>query len=181
METQLSIKYMSFKIAFTGPESTGKTSLSMLVAETFGGVYVPEFSRSFLEQTHGYYEEQDLDTIALGQFNSFANQEVNETSLLVSDTDMTVMKVWSQFKYGSVSQTIEQLYQEETFDHLFLCDTDIPWEEDSLREHPESREELFALYLELVQSKTKNFTIVKGSLEERLKQVQHVLKEKMSL
>lgn len=171
---------MSFKIAFTGPESTGKTSLSMLVAETFGGVYVPEFSRSFLEQTDGFYEEQDLDTIALGQFDSLTNQKVNENQILISDTDMTVMKIWSQYKYGRVSQVIEHLYQEETFDHLFLCDTDIPWEEDPFREHPESRVELFALYLELIQSNTKNFTVVKGSLEERLNQVRQVLEEKMS-
>ena len=95
--------------------------------------------------------------------------------LLVSDTDMTVMKIWSQYKYGRVSQVIEQLYLEEIFDHLFLCDTDIPWEEDPLREHPESREELFALYLDMIQVKTKNFTIVKGSLEERLRQVEKVI------
>jgi nicotinamide riboside kinase len=90
------------------------------------------------------------------------------------------MKIWSQYKYGRVSQVIEQLYQDESFDHLFLCDTDIPWEEDPLREHPESRDELFALYLEMIQAKTKNFTIVKGSLEERLIQVQQVLEEKIS-
>ena len=169
---------MCLKIAFTGPESTGKTSLSMLVAETFNGVFVPEFARIFLEQTKGYYEEQDLESIAFGQFNSLTNQEVNETRLLVSDTDMTVMKIWSQFKYGRVSPVIEQLYQEENFDHLFLCDTDIPWQEDPLREHPESRDELFVLYLEMIQAKTKNFTIVKGSLKERLMQVRQVIEEK---
>lgn len=171
---------MCLKIAFTGPESTGKTSLSMLVAETFDGVYIPEFSRGFLEQTQGYYEEQDLDTIAIGQCKALENVLMTGNHLLVSDTDMTVMKIWSQYKYGRVSQVIEQLYQEETFDHLFLCDTDIPWEEDPLREHPESRDELFVLYLEMIQAKTKNFTIVKGSLEERLVQVQQVLEEKIS-
>ena len=169
---------MSFKIAFTGPESTGKTSLSMLVAETFDGVYIPEFSRGFLEQTQGYYEEQDLDTIAIGQCKALENVLITGNHLLVSDTDMTVMKIWSQYKYGRVSQVIEQLYQQESFDHLFLCDTDIPWEEDPLREHPESRDELFALYLEMIQTKTKNFTIVEGSLEERLNQVRQVLEEK---
>lgn len=171
---------MCLKIAFTGPESTGKTSLSMLVAETFDGVYIPEFSRGFLEQTQGYYEEQDLDTIAIGQCKALENVLITGNHLLVSDTDMTVMKIWSQYKYGRVSQVIEHLYQEESFDHLFLCDTDIPWEEDPLREHPESRDELFALYLEMIQTKTKNFTIVKGSLEERLIQVQQVLEEKIS-
>ncbi len=169
---------MCLKIAFTGPESTGKTSLSMLVAETFDGVYIPEFSRGFLGQTQGYYEEQDLDTIAIGQCKALENVLITGNHLLVSDTDMTVMKIWSQYKYGRVSQVIEQLYQQETFDHLFLCDTDIPWEEDPLREHPESRDELFALYLEMIQTKTKNFTIVEGSLEERLNQVRQVLEEK---
>jgi nicotinamide riboside kinase len=169
---------MCLKIAFTGPESTGKTSLSMLVAETFDGVYIPEFSRGFLEQTQGYYEEQDLDTIAIGQCKALENVLITGNHLLVSDTDMTVMKIWSQYKYGRVSQVIEQLYQEETFDHLFLCDTDIPWEEDPLREHPETRDELFALYLEMIQAKTKNFTIVKGSLKERLLQVRQVIEEK---
>lgn len=171
---------MKFKIAFTGPESTGKTSLSMLVAETFDGIYIPEFSRTFLEKTNGFYEEGDLDSIARGQFSDLVSHLANANRLVVSDTDMTVMKVWSQFKYGRVSAVIEQLYQEESFDHLFLCDTDIPWVEDPLREHPERREELFAMYLELIHAKTKNFTIVNGSLEERLNQVQQVLEEKMS-
>ena len=169
---------MCLKIAFTGPESTGKTSLSMLVSETFDGVYIPEYSRSFLEKSNGFYEEQDLVTIALGQCEVLQSVLISGNQLLVSDTDMTVMKVWSQFKYGRVSPMIEKLYKEESFDHLFLCDTDIPWEEDPLREHPESRDELFALYLEMIQAKTKNFTIVKGSLEERLNQVRQVLEEK---
>lgn len=171
---------MRMKIAFTGPESTGKTTLSMLVSEMFDGVYVPEFSRSFLEKRNGFYEEQDLDTIAIGQCEALQIELKTANHLIVSDTDMTVMKVWSQFKYGKVSPLIEKLYQEESFDHLFLCDTDIPWEEDPLREHPEKREELFRLYLELIQVKTKNFTIVKGSMEERLSQVRYVLEEKMS-
>ena len=169
---------MCLKIAFTGPESTGKTSLSMLVSETFDGVYIPEYSRSFLEKSNGFYEEQDLVTIALGQCEVLQSVLISGNQLLVSDTDMTVMKVWSQFKYGRVSPMIEKLYKEESFDHLFLCDTDIPWEEDPLREHPESRDELFALYLEMIQAKTKNFTIVKGSLKERLLQVRQVIEEK---
>ncbi len=169
---------MCLKIAFTGPESTGKTSLSMLVSETFDGVYIPEYSRSFLEKSNGFYEEQDLVTIALGQCEVLQSVLISGNQLLVSDTDMTVMKVWSQFKYGRVSPMIEKLYKEESFDHLFLCDTDIPWEEDPLREHPESRDELFALYLEMIQAKTKNFTIVKGSLKERLMQVRQVIEEK---
>lgn len=171
---------MSIKIAFTGPESTGKSSLSMLVAEALNGVYIPEFSRSFLEHRQGSYEEKDLDEIALGQYHSTLKYIEEGTQIIVSDTEMTVMKVWSSFKYGRVSELIENLYASEHFDHLFLCDVDIPWEEDPLREHPESREELFEIYLTLIRTKTKNYTVVKGSLKERLEQVKHVLQEKYS-
>jgi nicotinamide riboside kinase len=171
---------MSFTIAFTGPESTGKSSLSELVAEKLNGIYVPEFSRGFLENTNGHYEEKDLDEIAMGQYQSTQKWIEAGVPFIVSDTDMTVMKVWSSFKYGRVSELIEGLYASEVFDHLFLCDIDIPWEEDPLREHPEKRAELFEIYVDLIRTKTKNYTVVKGSLEERLKQVKEVLQEKYS-
>ncbi len=169
---------MRLKIAFTGPESTGKSSLSSLVAKELNGLYIPEFAREYLEKTNGYYEEKDLDIIAHGQYNSVQESKSN---LIVVDTEMTVMKVWSLFKYGQVSETIENLYQLEKWDHLFLCDIDIPWEEDTLREHPESRAELFDIYHKLLIEKGVEFTIVKGSIAERLAQVIQVLKEKNAL
>lgn len=167
---------MSFKIAFSGPESTGKSSLSFLVAQVFGGTYVPEYAREYLEKSAGKYDKIDLDVIAKEQYTSTEKASGN---LIVSDTDMTVMKVWSLFKYKEVSTQIESLFQMEKFDHIFLCDVDIPWEDDPLREHPESREELFDMYLDLLNKKDVQFSIVKGSLEERLQEVKKVLYQKM--
>ena len=55
-----------YKIAITGPESTGKTALAKQLAEHYKTVWVPEFSREFLEQTNGKYTEKDLVTIFKG-------------------------------------------------------------------------------------------------------------------
>lgn len=161
---------MKLKIAFTGPESTGKTTLAQLVSNHYDGIYIPEFARSYLEKTGGKYSKQDLDVIAKGQFDSVKLLDNND-KLLVVDTEMTVIKVWSLYKYNEVSKIIEDLYQKESFDHIFLCDTDILWEEDPLRENPENREELFEIYLRILKQDKRSFSIVSGPLGSRLQVV----------
>ena len=81
---------------------------------------------------------------------------------------MLVMKVWSDFKFGSCSSFILDALNEQTFDHYFLCQPDIEWEEDPLREHPEQREELFELYVAELKERNLSFTVIGGSIEERL-------------
>ena len=76
---------MNYKIAFTGPESTGKTTLSKLVSETYNGIYIQEFAREYLEKTKGLYQEEDLVHIAEGQFNSISQSKNNTNQLIVSD------------------------------------------------------------------------------------------------
>ncbi|MGO8608995.1 AAA family ATPase, partial [Rhizobium johnstonii] len=40
------------RVALTGPESTGKTTLSRLLAEHYGTTWAQEYARYYLEQ-HG--------------------------------------------------------------------------------------------------------------------------------
>jgi len=49
-----------------------------------------------------------------------------------------------------------------------LCSPDIPWEEDELRETPNSRAQLFELYKESLQQHNKNFIVVSGSPQNRI-------------
>mgnify|MGYP006388881073 CR=1 FL=1 len=53
-----------FKIAITGPESTGKTTLSEKLAQHFNTDFVPEYSRTYLENFEGQYTEEDVAKIA---------------------------------------------------------------------------------------------------------------------
>ena len=65
---------------------------------------------------------------------------------------MVVIKIWSEFKYGSCDPAILKDLQERTYDLHLLTDVDLPWEDDPLREHPDKRQELFDLY----ESELKN-------------------------
>ena len=94
------------KIAITGPESSGKTTLTEKLAIKYNASSVPEFARNYLLDRNGIYNQQDLDTIAIGQVNSL---EAIQTNFLICDTEMTVIKIWSEFKYKSCSETILNL------------------------------------------------------------------------
>ena len=153
------------KIAITGPESTGKSTLTEDLAKHFNCVFIPEFAREYLQKKNGEYHQLDLNAIAFEQ-----NKQINSAThdqLILADTEMTVMKIWSEFKYGNCSPEILKLYQDQNFDFYILCDIDIPWQEDPLREHPEKRKELFDLYFNEISKKPH--LILSGSHENRLK------------
>jgi NadR type nicotinamide-nucleotide adenylyltransferase len=154
------------RIAITGPESSGKTTLAEQLALQTNGTWIPEFAREFLEQLKRPYTQNDLDIIAKGQLQAW--KKSSESKIQFCDTDMLVMKVWSDFKFGTCSSFILEALNQQTFDHYFLCQPDIEWEEDPLREHPEQREELFELYVAELKVRNLSFTVIGGSLEERL-------------
>ena len=128
------------RIAVTGPESSGKTTLCESLASHFKVAYIPEFARTYLEKTKGNYQQADLDEIAKGQLKNIL---AATSSVVISDSDFSVMEVWSLYKYGNVSPLIAALVKENTFDLHSLCTPDIPWEEEPLRETPTTRDLLF--------------------------------------
>ncbi len=154
------------RFAITGPESSGKTTLAIALAEQYAGIFMPEFARGYLEQKNGVYSREDLDRIAEKQLALW--EEVSAENLLFCDTEMLVLKIWSEFKYGRCSTFILEAFGNQQFEHYFLCRPDIEWEEDPLRENPENREELFERYLTELKKQGLPFTIVEGNLENRI-------------
>jgi nicotinamide riboside kinase len=162
----------TMKIAFTGPESCGKTTMAKWFSLEFNLPLSEEFARQYLTDKE-HYERQDLDIITIGQLADWKLMGNH----FVADTEMTVMKIWSEFRYQQLSSTIREACETQEFDHYFLCAPDIPWEPDPLRENPLNREELFVLYeTELVLHK-RPFTVLKGTLEERQKVVKFILQD----
>ena len=153
------------RIALTGPESSGKTTLSHAISKALNGTLFLEYGRTYLEELDRAYEQEDLDRICEGHLAQFNN--CSDTIQIV-DTDFIVLKVWSLVKYGNVSETILHEVEANHFDLHILCSPDIPWEYDPMREHPEMREELFERYVEELTEAHKNYIIVSGSMEERL-------------
>ena len=154
------------RIAITGPESSGKTKLASDLANHFGVDFVPEFAREYLLAQNCEYNFSHLDKIAEGQLNSIENER--QVKPLIVDTEMLVMYIWSHVKFGKVSSLIQEKLKEQKFDLYILCDIDIPWEHDPLRENEFDRDDLFQLYYKKLRELKVNFIIVKGNPEERI-------------
>jgi len=156
------------KIAITGPESTGKSSLAESLSLRFAAAWVSEYARVYLKKLDGAYTFDDITLIAKGQAASEDLLSSGHSPFLFCDSDMLVCKVWQEYKYGFCDPWVEKAFQERHYDLFLLCNTDLPWVYDPLREHPARRGELFSLYLQALESYNKPFIIISGQGTERL-------------
>lgn len=157
------------KVAVIGPECTGKSELSAYLAEYFQTVWVPEYARGYLENLVRPYQQNDLLTIAHGQLRLEDEWIRDANRLLFCDTNLYVIKVWSEFKYNVVDPEIMQTIANRKYDLYLLTYVDIPWEEDPQREHPHKREQLYNIYLREMQRQTVPFVEIKGERNLRRK------------
>lgn len=159
------------KIILTGPEASGKSTLAKALADHFKTSYVPEFARSFLPTLDRPYEETDLLTIAKGQYALEKKHAQKDLSLLICDTSLLVMKVWSDYRFGKTHPWILDRLQENSLALYLLCSPDIPWEPDPLRENPHDRDDLFEIYCRELRALRHAFIMIQGSdHEKRLQQ-----------
>lgn len=174
------------KIVIIGPESTGKSSLCEALAGHYAADHPtrwsPEFARQYLLEKGMDYRYEDLLTIARGQLqledeNTLALKNELEShpgpareALLFIDTDMMVMKVWSEYVFGKCHPFILEQIATRKYDGYLLTHTDLPWKKDELREYPdlESRKKLFHMYHDMLVHQSTPWQVITGSDELRL-------------
>jgi nicotinamide riboside kinase len=99
--------------------------------------------------------------------------------LLFIDTDMYVMKVWCEFVFGACHQWILDRIIERKYDLYLLCNPDLEWTSDELREYPdlESRLKLYHLYRDIMINQQVPWVEVRGNYEDRLNIAVDAVKE----
>lgn len=171
------------RVAIVGPECTGKTDLARFLANHYQTQWVPEFAREYLENLNRDYTQNDLTQIAKGQLALEDSLAKNANRFLFCDTNLVVIKIWSEFKYNTCDPEIIKLLQERTYTLHLLTDVDLPWEDDPLREHPDKREQLFTLYKSELQRSNTKFITIRGDYAARrakaLEAIEH-LKQDLS-
>lgn len=162
------------RVVITGPESSGKTTLSNLLAEEYEANIVSEFAREYLQKLGRDYVFDDVIKMAKEQL--YLEEEV-EGELAILDTDLTVFYVWIKEKYNKEIDWINKHLSAAQNKIYLLCDIDIPWEEDDLREHPniEDRKRLFAEYQKLLDYYNLTYHIISGDIDARLKKAKEII------
>jgi NadR type nicotinamide-nucleotide adenylyltransferase len=158
------------KIVVIGPESTGKSTLCKQLAEHYHTCWVPEYARNYLLEHGMNYSFEDLLEIAKGQLALEDSIIQNANDKVFIDTDLYVMKIWCEFVFGSCHPWITQQLQERKYDLYLLCNIDLPWVQDELREYPDvqTRQLLFDKYHALLRAQATPWILVKGDYEQRL-------------
>ncbi len=156
------------RVALTGPESTGKTSLASELAGHYNTVWVPEYAREYLEGTGHKYEEQDLLRIAKGQRRLEKNLIDKANRYIFCDTEMLVIKLWGLHKYGRVDEKIEKWIAKKPYHLYLLCYPDLQWASDPLRENPEGGDYFFKQFENELKRSGFDYEVIRGNGNERL-------------
>lgn len=155
------------RVVVIGPECTGKSALSAFLADHFKTTWVPEYARAYLDTLGRPYTQEDLLTIAQGQISVEDQTAEKAESVLICDTNLYVIKIWSVFKYGNVAKEILDGIANRSYDLYLLTYIDIPWVADSQREHPDERQQLYDLYLNEMKNQRVPFVEIKGDRDTR--------------
>lgn len=167
------------KIVIIGPESTGKSTLCEQLAAHYQTGWAREYAREYLLKNGTAYSFESLLEIAKGQIAGeesaiaqwSSNKDGRSGQLIFIDTDMYVMKVWCEFVFEKCHHWILNRIAERKYDLYLLCNTDLPWVKDELREYPdqETREKLYKHYKDILINQKVPWIDISGGYEERLK------------
>jgi NadR type nicotinamide-nucleotide adenylyltransferase len=168
----------SKKIVIIGPESTGKSTLCEGLAAHYHTEWVREYAREYMLAHKGKdYNYDDLTTIARGQLAledtavaAGEREAATGDSVLFIDTDLYVMKVWSEYVFGRCETWILKEIAARHYDGYLLCRTDLPWTKDELREYPDlaTRERLYHIYKDILINQAVPWVEIGGQADERL-------------
>ena len=158
------------RIAILGAESTGKTSLCEALAEHYETVWVPEYAREYFNHSDIYnYTTDDLVAIAKKQLEIERAMQSIARRFLFSDTSLITLKIWADLEFKNTPDFISEHLADIKYDHYLICNNDLPWEKDEQRQNKFSRELIFDMNRKEVQELSGNYSIIKGTETERLK------------
>lgn len=175
------------KVVFFGPESTGKSTLTELLAKHYQTTFVPEYAREYLQYKWNHERKtctmEDLIPIAKGQMK--LENELAELSnkVLICDTDLLQTQVYSEVYYnGYCDPLIKKYAQKNSYDLYFLCDIDIPWVADDLRDKPDQRDLMFNAFESALKLYQRPYIKLQGKRQQRFnfakQQIDQLIEEK---
>jgi NadR type nicotinamide-nucleotide adenylyltransferase len=126
---------MMRNIVLHGPESTGKSTLAVRLADHYDTVWVPEYGRTYCERYGTDLAPDDLVRIMEGHVAHAQAATARARGLLIQDTDPLMTAAWSMMLFGHRMTALDAF--DAVGDLYMLMDIDLPWVADSIRLYAE--------------------------------------------
>jgi len=165
------------RLVLLGAESSGKTTLSIALAEALGTAWVPEYGRTLHEQKKGALVYEDLLYIGRRQLELEDEAAAQARGWLVCDTNAATTALYSYYYFHRCDPALQRLAEvcRQRYAHTFVCLPTTPFEDDGWR-GPEALRQFqhgaILMQLELLEIP---YTLLDGSVAERVAQVRAVL------
>ena len=156
------------RVVLTGSESTGKSTLAAELARHYSVPLVPEFVRGFAESRGGVIEFADHGPIARGQMALEDEYIGRGGELLVQDTDLLSTVVYCRHYFGRCPAWIEAAGAARRPDLYLLCEIDVPWVADGVRDRGDRRDEMQTLFRDEVRASGVRAISMRGDEATRL-------------
>ena len=166
--------YQPQKICFLGGESTGKSTLSALLATQYACPLVAEYGRTLWENNNGTLTPSDLIRICEVQTTNEVKAQLIAAPYIFCDTSPLTTLCYSQAMFNDRPNIIEA-YAEQPYQHLFLCDADLPFVQDGTRKDEQFRIWQHHWYITELRKRNIPYTLLTGSIQQRLQQVKNTI------
>jgi len=162
-------------IVITGPESSGKTTLLRALRSRLDATLIPEYARIFLNKKKINTQFHHILRMAQGQLELYEKAKEHSPELIIADTDLLVLYIWSKLKFPEFDFNKFHSWEKRPVDLYLLCEPDIPWEADELREDPDGRYKIFDLYKNTLSKAGKDYIVLSGTEQQRIEKAEEAI------
>jgi nicotinamide riboside kinase len=144
--------------------------LSRKLSERYNCEWVPEYAREYIENISHQYTFEDVEKIAKHQLiQEHEAIENAKNNIVIFDTWLIITKVWFEVAFGKCPQWIIEHISNTKIDLFIVCNYDLPWVSDSVRENGgEKRKLLFERYCKEIEVFGYDYNVVSGEGEDRI-------------